>query len=236
LAIVAIMALFNGVNAIWLCVTFVSWFLSYVVGEGIFYHRYFTHGAFKCKSWVAKVGGTLGMFMAVGSPLSFKVTHLAHHAQSDTENDPHSPKQGFFNAFLFWQLDDKKNHPPLTSVLRLLTDPYYKFLALNSVKIWWIPVIITVLIDWRITVFMCLGGCIGWIFTCITNSFCHAFGSRRFVTKDNSRNIWWLSWLCWQGSGALQNNHHAYPKRKYDSHAWYEFDIGKYLIPIFEKI
>ena len=60
----------------------------------------------------------------------------------------------------------------------------------------------------------------------------HRYGTKRFDTDDEGRNITWLSWLTWVGSGALQNNHHAYPGRWHDSHAWYEFDIGKYIIPL----
>ena len=41
------------------------------------------------------------------------------------------------------------------------------------------------------------------------NSLCHFFGSRRFPTEDESRNLLWLTPLSF--GEAWHNNHHAFP-------------------------
>ena len=41
------------------------------------------------------------------------------------------------------------------------------------------------------------------------NSICHFFGRRRFASRDESRNVWWLSLLSFGES--WHNNHHAFP-------------------------
>jgi stearoyl-CoA desaturase (delta-9 desaturase) len=236
IAVLAIVLLVTEQNYIWLSVSFCSWFLFYVVGEGIFLHRYFSHQAFECKSWVARVGAIFAALGAFGSPISYRIVHITHHAKSDTDEDPHSPVENFWKAFMGWQLT---KHPMKLSLLlgkRFLSDKFYLFIEQHSIKVWWAGILFTLAIDWHLTVFMCLGSSIGMLTTSFTNSAGHLWGSRRFETKDNSRNFAWFSWLCWQGSGALQNNHHAHPSRHHDSHAWYEFDIGKWLIPLIGKV
>ena len=49
------------------------------------------------------------------------------------------------------------------------------------------------------------------------------WGSRRFATKDDSRNIWWVALLTF-GEG-WHNNHHAHPTSARHGLAWYEFDV-----------
>ena len=49
-------------------------------------------------------------------------------------------------------------------------------------------------------------------------------GSRRFNTRDDSRNSWWVALLTF-GEG-WHNNHHAHPTSARHGLAWYEFDIS----------
>jgi stearoyl-CoA desaturase (delta-9 desaturase) len=169
-----------------------------------------------------------------GSPMGFASIHIIHHAFSDTDKDFHTPTKGFFNAYLGWYLSTIKiSSPVLMATRHLLKDKFYPRLEKYKISIWWGLAIILALIDFRILIFsMGLAGFIGWHFTCITNSAAHRIGSQRYDNGDHSTNIWWLSWIFWQGSGALQNNHHHAPGRFHDSERWYEFDIAKYLIPL----
>jgi fatty-acid desaturase len=48
------------------------------------------------------------------------------------------------------------------------------------------------------------------------------FGRRRFATKDDSRNVWWVALMTF-GEG-WHNNHHAHPTSARHGLAWYEFD------------
>jgi stearoyl-CoA desaturase (delta-9 desaturase) len=58
--------------------------------------------------------------------------------------------------------------------------------------------------------------------TWLVNSATHMWGSRRFATRDDSRNNWWVALLTF-GEG-WHNNHHAHPTSARHGLAWYEFD------------
>ena len=60
--------------------------------------------------------------------------------------------------------------------------------------------------------------------TWLVNSATHMWGSRRFATRDDSRNSWWVALLTF-GEG-WHNNHHAHPVSARHGLAWYEFDIS----------
>jgi stearoyl-CoA desaturase (delta-9 desaturase) len=58
--------------------------------------------------------------------------------------------------------------------------------------------------------------------TWLVNSATHMWGGRRFITRDNSRNNWWVALITF-GEG-WHNNHHAHPTSARHGLAWYEFD------------
>jgi fatty-acid desaturase len=211
--------------------TFGFWFMTHVMGEGIFYHRYFAHNSFECHPLLAKFFTIWAVLGGHGHPIAWRGVHTGlHHAFSDTEKDPHSPIHGKWQSFMFWHLKEWKF--PINISKRLIADKFYLWMAQHCIHLWWAVAILVTLFDWRITVYtMGLGGWLGLFWAGITNTFAHIYGYRRFDTKDTSTNIAWLSWFTWHGS-ILHNNHHAYPNRYHDSYAWYEFDIGKYIIPM----
>ena len=59
--------------------------------------------------------------------------------------------------------------------------------------------------------------------TWLVNSATHMWGSRRFQTKDDSKNSWWVAILTF-GEG-WHNNHHAHPTSARHGLAWYEVDL-----------
>ena len=70
-----------------------------------------------------------------------------------------------------------------------------------------------------------------WHVTWFVNSAAHIWGSRRFATKDDSRNSWWVALLTF-GEG-WHNNHHAHPTSARHGLVWYEIDLnwcGIYLL------
>ncbi len=60
--------------------------------------------------------------------------------------------------------------------------------------------------------------------TWLVNSATHMWGSRRFHTRDDSRNSWWVALLTF-GEG-WHNNHHAHPVSARHGLVWYELDIS----------
>ena len=60
------------------------------------------------------------------------------------------------------------------------------------------------------------------------------WGSRRFNTRDDSRNNWWVALLT--GGEGWHNNHHAHPVSARHGLAWYEFDLNYYGIWIMGQL
>ncbi|MCA9170070.1 MAG: acyl-CoA desaturase, partial [Planctomycetales bacterium] len=85
-----------------LAVGFVLYWLTGSIGVCLGYHRLLTHGAFQVhrptRILIALIGGLSGE----GSAIDWIANHRKHHAHSDHEGDPHSPRDGSWWAHMFW--------------------------------------------------------------------------------------------------------------------------------------
>ena len=75
---------------------------------------------------------------------------------------------------------------------------------------------------------------IGWHFTWLVNSATHLWGTRRFETRDDSRNNALIAAVTF-GEG-WHNNHHAHPRSARHGLSWYEIDINWIQIWLLEKV
>ena len=66
--------------------------------------------------------------------------------------------------------------------------------------------------------------------TLAINSLAHAFGTRRFATRDDSRNNLILAVLT-LGEG-WHNNHHRFMSAARQGFYWWEFDASYYLLKV----
>ena len=208
----------------------VMWFVAGSLGIGMAYHRLLTHRGYRCPKWVEYFLTLCGTLALEGGPIFWVATHRIHHQYSDKEGDPHSPREGTYWAHMGWIFTGKAMHHD-TSVLRryvpdLSKDPFH--VALTT---WlWVPQVIVGL------AFLAFGGwsyvlwavffrtVFGLHATWAVNSATHLWGSRRFKTRDDSTNNWWVAALTF-GEG-WHNNHHAHPVSARHGLAWYEFDIN----------
>ena len=71
---------------------------------------------------------------------------------------------------------------------------------------------------------VCLRVVVGLHGTWLINSATHMWGSRRFSTRDDSRNNWLVALFTF-GEG-WHNNHHAHPTSARHGLTWYELDIS----------
>ncbi len=208
-------------------------FLHWVVvglGVCIGYHRLLTHRGFKTSRAFEYFLVTCGTFALEGSPSAWVATHRMHHQHSDKEGDPHSPRDGGFWAHMGWILFGDRIHNTAAMRLKyapdLEGDPYYCWL-----NTWhWVPMTIFGLgvwaafghgmAAWSMVVRMVFGLHFSWF----VNSAAHMWGTRRFETRDDSRNNWWVALLTF-GEG-WHNNHHAHPVSARHGLAWYELDVA----------
>jgi sn-1 stearoyl-lipid 9-desaturase len=208
----------------------IMYFVAGSFGIGMSYHRLLTHRGYKTFKWVEYFLTICGTLALEGGPIFWVATHRIHHQYSDHEGDPHSPREGTYWAHMGWIFTGKAMHHD-TEVLRryvpdLSKDPFH--VALTT---WhWVPQVIVGLL------FLAFGGIsyvlwaiffrttFGLHCTWLVNSATHLWGSRRFKTRDDSTNNWWVAALTF-GEG-WHNNHHAHPVSARHGLAWYEFDIN----------
>jgi stearoyl-CoA desaturase (delta-9 desaturase) len=202
------------------------------VGFGISlgYHRLHTHRGFKTSKAFEYFLAVCGSMTLEGGPLFWVATHRQHHQLSDHEGDPHSPRDGGFWAHMGWILfgDTHHNNTELMSKYApdLARDPFYRWL--NSYH--WVPlttvgVVLLAFGGWPLVLWgIFLRVIVGLHATWLVNSATHMWGTRRFATRDDSRNSWWVALLTF-GEG-WHNNHHAHPVSARHGLAWYEFDIS----------
>ena len=109
--------------------------LSWVTGGlgiTLCYHRLLTHRSFKAPKPVEYFLTFLGVLSSEGGPINWVARHRIHHAYPDTENDPHSPRKGFWWSHMFWLFqhkplfDDYKLYSPWAK--DLTRDPFHRFL------------------------------------------------------------------------------------------------------------
>jgi len=205
--------------------------LYYVtVGLGISmgYHRLHTHRGFKTYKPFEYFLALCGALTLEGGPIFWVATHRLHHQHSDQPQDPHTPRVSGFWAHMGWVLFGDSNHSNTARMGRyapdLAKDPFYRWLTTWH----WVPLTILgfvllaiggwSLVNWAIFLRVVFGLHATWLI----NSATHMWGSRRFATKDDSKNTWWAALITF-GEG-WHNNHHAHPTSARHGLAWYEFD------------
>jgi fatty-acid desaturase len=202
------------------------------VGWGISlgYHRLHTHRSYKVPLWMEYFFAVCGTLTLEGGPIFWVATHRIHHQKSDQAGDPHSPHDGAWWAHMGWILWGETNHNNTK-----LMSKYAPDLARHKFYVWlnnwhWIPMVALGVIllatgGWSLLFWgIFLRVVVGLHATWLVNSATHMWGNRRFTTKDDSRNNWWVALMTF-GEG-WHNNHHAHPTSARHGLAWYEFDIS----------
>ncbi|MGE5646203.1 MAG: acyl-CoA desaturase [Acidobacteriota bacterium] len=223
----ALAALFLFTWPAFFAAIFLYWFTT-GLGISMGYHRLHTHRAYKIPRALEYLFAVCGSMTLEGGPISWVATHRIHHQKSDQPGDPHSPRDGAWWAHVGWILvgEAKHNNTRLMSKYApdLAKDPFYVWL--NNYH--WVPLVaLGVLLlaaggwpvlFWGVFVRVVVGLHATWL----VNSATHMWGARRFATRDDSRNNWWVALITF-GEG-WHNNHHAHPTSARHGLAWYEFD------------
>jgi fatty-acid desaturase len=197
-------------------------------GISLGYHRLHTHRSYKVPLWLEYFFAICGTLTLEGGPIFWVATHRIHHQRSDQPGDPHTPRDGAWWSHMGWILIGESKHNNTRMMAKYAPDlakhPFYVWL--NDYH-WIAPVLlgIALLAIGGLPMFL-WGGCMRIVFglhaTWAVNSATHMWGSRRFATRDDSRNTWWVALITF-GEG-WHNNHHAHPTSARHGLAWYEFD------------
>lgn len=210
------------------------------LGINVGYHRLLTHKAFSTPAWVRNILATLGTLAAAGPPIEWAAAHRVHHRYSDTPQDPHNSRRGFWHSHvlhLFYQ-DDAETTARLVKTYApdLHKVAYLRFLGRYGT---WLAVAVLPLLYWAGGVSWVLWGgfarvALTWHVMWFVNSACHMWGYRNYETKDTTVNCWWVGLLA-SGEG-WHNNHHAQPSCAAHGHRWWELDLSFLAIRGLERV
>jgi stearoyl-CoA desaturase (delta-9 desaturase) len=81
---------------------FVVLYLLTGIGTTVGYHRLVAHESFRTRPSVKAVLLALGAMNVQGQVINWAAYHRRHHAHSDREGDPHSPREGLLHAHVGW--------------------------------------------------------------------------------------------------------------------------------------
>ncbi len=235
LGAIAALFFFSWTGLILLVVTY---WLTVGVGVGTCYHRLLTHRGYQVPKWLEYSLAVIATMALEGGPISWVALHRQHHQYSDRDGDPHSPREGMWWAHLLWMVTGASSHSETDALARyvpdLAKDRFYVLLS----RYHWVPLTLA-----TATVLAVFGSLHGWVFgfgcvlwflclrvtlghhgTWFVNSATHKWGTRRYETRDDSRNSWWVALLTF-GEG-WHNNHHAHPTAARHGMTWYEIDMN----------
>jgi len=204
-------------------------FLLRMFAVTAFYHRYFSHRAFRT-SRAAQFGfALLGASAAQRGPLWWASHHRHHHAHADRPTDCHSARQhGFLWSHAGWFLTRANFATRSARVGDLAKYPELVWLDRYDAAV---PAALAIalfalggleLLVWG----FCISTVALYHATFTINSLAHRFGSRRYATHDDSRNNFWLAVIT-LGEG-WHNNHHHFPVAARQGFYWWEIDIAYY--------
>lgn len=245
LGFVAAFFFFSWTNLIAAIVLYV---VAINAGIGMGYHRLLVHRGYQVPKFVEYFLAVCGTLSLEGGPIAWVSIHRIHHQHSDKDGDPHSPQEGTFWAHMGWIITGQALNAETSSLAQYAPD-----LAKDRFHVWlskyhWVPLALlgialfaigslagglkvgAGLFLWGIFLRVTLGLHATWL----VNSATHMIGGRRFNTRDDSRNSWWVALVT--GGEGWHNNHHAYPVSARHGLAWYEFDPNYYGIWVLKKL
>jgi fatty-acid desaturase len=222
---------------------FVSIFLAWVAGSlgiGMGYHRLLTHRSYKVPKIIEYFLTVCGTLALEGGPIFWVATHRIHHAKADRDGDPHSPRDGLWWAHMGWILSGTAQHHDNKTLSRYVPDMSKDAVHVFLSKYHYVPLMVlgavlymfggVQLVLWGIFLRVVFGLHVTWL----VNSATHRWGTRRFQTRDDSTNSWWVGLLAF-GEG-WHNNHHAHPTSARHGLVWYEVDLNWYGIRFLQML
>ena len=213
----------------------ISFYVLNILGNWVMLHRYYSHKSFEFKHDSIKWGFTLlSILTGRGSPLGWAYLHRKHHAYSDTEKDPHSPKTLGYKIFGFDHYKKQEEEQMQIFMVKDLMSKEQLFIHKWYIMIVLLFVVVLASVNLELLYFV-------WVLPAFLvhlsqnnfNYFGHLCGYRNFQTKDDSRNnVFLFPFILGE---AWHNNHHYDPKNVSTKKNSYEFDPVVMVINVVKK-
>jgi stearoyl-CoA desaturase (Delta-9 desaturase) len=225
-------------------------------GVTIGFHRLLTHRSFTAPTAVRATFAVLGSMSVQGAVIHWVADHRKHHTFADEDGDPHSPHghggngwrsvvRGLWHAHTGWLFDRSERAPARRFARDLRADPAIRFVDR------WFPawallgLAVPFAAGFGLSGGELAAGLTGLLWgglvrifvqhhaTWSVNSICHMYGSRPFVTNDESRNNWAVA-LVSLGEG-WHHNHHAFPTSARHGLRWHQLDPSYAIIWLMKR-
>lgn len=221
--------------------TLFFWVVIGFFGQGVAFHRLFSHRQFETYRPIELLLAIMGTLTAYGPLLYWVGSHSRHHKYADTDKDPTNASKGVWFSAVTWNLTDgavSKRDLLTYPCKRILKDKKLMWISNNFERICWVFFVILILINWKIA----LGGYalaalierlrIGFVINWLLHQD-WVPGAYRNHDCDSSVNNQLLLPLTIGFS--LHNNHHKNYRRANESEHWYEIDFEYQVFRWFSK-
>jgi fatty-acid desaturase len=219
------------------------------LGINIGYHRLLSHRSFRCPAWLERFFVVQGCCCMMHTPAKFVAFHRMHHRYSDTENDPHTPRNSLVWGHVGWVVCESSalDWAGLYQQYAkdVVADRFYRQFEKGPLLMWLyllhalvfyaVALGVGLLAGWSTPAALQFGLSVlvwgvfvrtvaVWHITWLVNSAAHTWGYRNYETRDNSQNNW-LAAILSNGDG-WHNNHHAVPRAADHGRRWFELDVA----------
>lgn len=212
------------------------WYLS-LFFQTFFLHRYAAHSMFTMSTFWERMC-FIGTFITQGasylSPTAYGILHRMHHANTDTEKDPHSPKfdktlinmmwktRNIYQAIFAREYEVEAKYEKGVPRWPMFEKIAHSWLTRGGWMGFYTALYLIFATEWWMFLFLPIHFTMGPIHGAIINWFAHKYGYRNYDVEDTSTNLW--AWdLLMLGEG-LHNNHHKHSSSANFGSKWWEFD------------
>lgn len=196
-------------------------------------HRYLTHRSFECGPILKIVLLLLGCSAFSGSPLTWVSVHSIHHLYTDTEKDPHSPKNGIWNAYIGWTFKETSFPDPKLHTPREFNDP-----IIQTVSKYYVAVVLaSLVIPYVLFGFdgFIWGGVLRIVGTMNIIGLFNVMGHMEDVDGDAASDSPLLALLT-LGEGWHQQHHLGDPTVARHGQKWWQLDINWLIICLLQRL
>lgn len=218
---------------------FLHWYLS-LFCQTFFLHRYAAHKMFTMPLFWERFFYVL-TFLTQGAsylnPRAYALLHRKHHAYSDTEKDPHSPRHsknlgsmmlktfqiytGYRNREIAADEKVEQGCPEWPAFDRLTASRMYRLLFLAL----YVTAYTALRAPLWMYIFIPVHMLVGPIQGAMVNWWGHKYGYVNFTdTRDDSRNTLAVDFICM--GELMQNNHHHNVQKVNFASKWFEVDLA----------
>lgn len=173
-----------------------------IIGNNIGLHKYFTHRQFEVKKPIEWLFAWTGTMSCLGDPVSYSMSHLIHHQNSDGPLDIHGPNRGLKSILTFFYRRPGADEPvPLRSIAWMIKP--YGWLHKYTTPFILLNALVMYLISYELFLFC-------WLIPASATAWGVAAAVITQHWDGYPNNGWHHPWFIYYD--ALHKNHHDHPR------------------------